>query len=266
MSEARPYFAVSVLVLVAASALACSGCRDKTVAATDAGTATSPSASPRASGSALAVTKPTEPPFPADPGTGWDGTISLAVSSVDHPLEIPMQLVIRANRVRYDAPTHYKGMEASTIVDVALRRLVVFALDDNEYTRADLPAADADAASFPLARTGKKLTLEGLECDVYEQKRGKASSMACIHEGIAFVDPSMVVTGLTPPAWLRGLGVSKRFVLRAVEVDDKGREAFRLETKSVSAVRNPQSVNLPRNYVEAKGKMAGSPFRPGLPD
>ena len=260
---------VSLAIALAAS----SGCRDKTTAvaaAADAGTATSPSAAPDAA--ALAILKPVEPPFPVDPGTGWEGTITLAASGLEHKAEIPITLVIRGNRVRYDSPTKYRGLDASTIVDVAARRLVTFPLEDREFTRVDLPSGDGgvdagvDAGAFPLTATGKKLTLVGLDCDMYEQKRGKASSTACIHEGIAFVDPSMTSTGLTPPAWLRSLGVSKRFVLRAIEIDGEGREAYRLEVKNVAAVRNPQPVNVPPGYLEAKEKMPGSPFRPGLPN
>ena len=255
-------------VFLAIALVACSGCRDKTTAAADAGMATSPSAAPDAA--ALVITKPVEPPLPLDPGTGWEGTITLAASGIEHKAEIPITLVIRGNRVRYDSPTKYRGLDASTIVDVAARRLVTFPLEDREFTRVDLPSSDGDggvdAGAFPLTATGKKLTLIGLECDVYEQKRGKASSTACIHEGIAFVDPSMTSSGVTPPAWLRSLGVSKRFVLRAVEIDGEGREAYRLEVKNVAAVRNPQPVNVPPGYLEAKEKMPGSPFRPGLPN
>jgi hypothetical protein len=258
------------LAAVAALALVfggCSSCRDKTSTATEAGTAASPSGAPSTSASAVVVTKPSEPPFPTDPGSGWEGTVSFEITGAERKdAIIPMLLVIRGNRVRYDSPTRYKGRDASTIVDVALRRLVIFPQDDKEFGRVDLPPVDADAGSFPLTKSGKKLTLMGLDCDVYGQKRGKASSMACIHEGIAFVDPSMATSGLTPPAWLRSLGVSKRFVARAVEVDEEGRETFRLEVKSVAAVRNPLGVNLPSGYIEAKGKMPGSPFRPGLPN
>ena len=259
---------LGLLALASLTALvACSGCKDKAVPApVDAGPAIA-SAAPSTSASAKPVFANADPPLPADAGAGWEGMIRLGLTSAAHKEEIPITLFIKGDRVRYGSPTNWNGLESIALVDVALRRLVIYSQEhDKLYTRIDLPALDADAGAFPLVATGKKLTLVGLECEVYEQKRGKASSSACIHEGIAFVDPGMAATGVTPPAWLRSLALTKRFVLRALEVDDKGAEVLRLEPRGVTVGPPRISLDVPPGYTEVKGKMPGSPYRPGLPE
>ncbi len=263
---------------VAVVALA-SGCRDKRPPATDAGApvaAASASASadasirPVASASASAKLTPSGPPFPpfVVGAPGWDGVVHLALTGAGLKDAVQVTLLIKHDRVRYASPTNLRGLAAITIVDVTLRRLVTFAEDEKVFARVELPPADADAdaGAFPLVAIGKKLKIAGLDCEVFEQKRGKASSSACVHEGLPFVDPSMTSNGITPPPWLRALAVTMRFPLRAVEVDDAGREVFRLEAKdAVEGSAHPR-VEVPSDYVEQKIKLPGSPFRPGLPD
>jgi hypothetical protein len=262
--------ALGLLAVASATALAaCSGCNSKTTATVDAGPAIA-SAAPSTSASVVAPLFPkVDPPFPSDAGAGggWEGMIRLGLTSSSHKEEIPITLFIRGDRVRYGSPTNWHGLESIALVDVGLRRLVIYSQErDKLFTRIDLPAPETDGGAFPLVATGKKLTLMGLECEVYEQKRGKASSTACIHEGIAFVDPGMSATGVTPPAWMRSLALTKRFVLRALEIDDTGAEALRLEPKGVTVGPPRISLDVPPGYTELKGKMPGSPYRPGLPE
>ncbi len=259
-------FAAPALVTLLLSPLGCSGCRDKTVANADAGLAATPSASASSSTASL-FPAPPELPLPEDPGPGWEGSIRMGLRGPSQREDVRIFFTIKGDRVRYDAPIAYKGIEAVTVVDVALRRLVLFPKEgEKEYRRFELPPDPADAATFPLPSTGKKETVLGLECDVYELKRGKASSTACIHEGIAFVEPSMAAMGVTPPRWVHALSLSKRFLVRGLEVDEQGRETFRLEAKAIAAGPPRIPLNAPLGYVQAKGKIPGSPFRPGLPD
>lgn len=249
--------------LFALSVSGCSGCGEKSkpTPPVDAGAATIAPAKDAEPPAAANV-----PPLPADAGTGWEGAISLTVSAPLQKINKTVELSIKGDRVRYPSPNRFHGEEATTVVDVELRRLLILPEESKEYGRIDLPPADADAAAFPLVATGKKLKIQGLDCDVYETKHGKASSTACIHEGIAFVDFGMMANA-TPPAWMRSLSVTKRFVLRAVEIDDTGTETLRMEASKVrEGPVMSRGFNAPPGAVERKGMQPGSPFRPGLPD
>lgn len=255
-----PASARTVALALALFASGCSSCNDKSKATVDAAPAASVDAAP-----VLAFPK-FEPPFAADAGAGWSGSLRYGIKSAAQKQELEFVLFVRGDRVRYTSPNPYRGVEANTIVDVVARRLVTFSTELKEFVVIDLPAMPGDAGGFALSPTGKKQTIQGFECDLYEQKHGKGSSSACIYEGISYVDPSMTSSGVTPPSWVRALAVTKRCLLRAVEIDDTGKEIFHLELKQAAANASGLPVNLPSDYTQAKGRLPGSPFRPGLPD
>ncbi len=214
---------------------------------------------------------PKEPPLSADAGVGFKAKMVIKITTPAARNPHFVRFDVNGDRVRYPSPNLVFGRPSQTIADLAARRLILLPDGTDTFVRVDLPAAQdgGDAPPFPLVKTGKKDKVLTIPCEVWEARgKGKARSAACIAEGIAFVDfGHMTNIQVHTPAWMRAMSFGKRFPVRAVEIDQEGKETLVAQVSVVSEAEVKDSdFVVPASVKERSERLPGSPFKPGLPN
>jgi hypothetical protein len=205
--------------------------------------------------------------MPEDAGTGWSGEIYLSVSVPSRQKEGLVVLSILGDRLRYIEPNKISRRTTAAIVDVRTRRMVFLPDGTNQYAYVDAPPPGDDAGAPPFTKTGKKTKVGDLECDEYEGKHGKASTTACIVDGIPFVDVGILTNLGSPPAWMQAMSFGKRFPLRAVVTDDTGAETLRVMTTRAHAQLMVDALFfVPSGATPIKEPVPGPGWKPGRPE
>jgi hypothetical protein len=257
----------------------CSGCsKDKKGGAGGGAADARAAAAVLDAGAAVAAEEPDAgPPFPADMGSGFEGSVEMRIEPRGKP-PVTVEVVIHGNRLSFDAPNRAMGEEARAIYDIALRRMVLVVREKMVYYVVDEKApADADAGvmaatdaggASALTPTGKKDKVGGVPCDVMEVRGArKAKTVACVADGIAFLDYGKLsnLAG-TPPDWMRAMSGTKRFPARFVTTDEDADVLFKYEATFSKGPRAPMLFNPPASFARANQKLLGSAMKPGLPD
>jgi hypothetical protein len=233
-------------------------------------------AAPKPTDTFAIVTPPpadsTPPLPPQDKVEGFEGEIKMKVETASLKQPAELQLLVRGDRVTYEAPNGLAGHDAMAIYDFAMRRMVIYSREDRLFVVVDNPSdagAPADAGAMTLKPTGKKEKVDGMPCDVFEEKgEKKEKTTACIVDGVPFLDYGKLSNTIaTPPAWMQALSGTKRFVARMVQTADDGAILTRFEvTKFSKHPIPPGLVTVPPGFTRQGGRPLGSPLKPGMPN
>jgi hypothetical protein len=256
-------------LVIFAALSGCSSCsKDKKAAPTDSGS--------KAPDTFAVVTPPpadSTPPLPMqDKVDGFEGEIKMKVETPSLKQPAELQLLVRGDRVTYEAPNGLAGHDAMAIYDLGIRRMVVFSREERAFVVVDNPSdagAPADAGGMTLKPTGKKDKVDGMPCDVWERAgEKKEKTTACIVDGVPFVDYGKLSNTVgTPPAWMQALSGGKRFPARVVQTADDGAIVMRFEvTKFSKHPIPPGLVSVPPGFTRQGGRPLGSPLKPGMPN
>jgi hypothetical protein len=233
---------------------------------------------PKATQTGISVTPPPSalpPPLPPQGDVdGFQGNIEMKVEAPGLKEPVQLRMIVRGERVSYEAPNGLAGREAMAIYDVDLRRMVLFNREERTYFVADNPEEDAGGATdagvtMPLKPTGRKDKVGGMQCDVWELAGVKKErTTACIVEGVPFLDYGKLSnTATTPPPWLQAMSGTKRFPARVVQTADDGALLLRFEVTKFAQHPIPAGlVSVPAGFTPVGGRVIGSPLKPGMPN
>jgi hypothetical protein len=169
-----------------------------------------------------------------------EGEITLRTDSGSQQGQ-PRSYVLKGSLLK-SAANPSGGPKRRAIVDTAGMR--TFSVDDDMKTFSATVLA-APPSDTKVDKTGKNLTFQGKECEVWRIDDGKSVRDACIMQGSAFIEPS----ARSVPAWQRELAVRGAFPIDVVERDRKGNElshltVTRLDLHPVDAAE----VSIPKSY------------------
>jgi hypothetical protein len=254
-------------LLLLAALSGCSSCsKDKNASPID-----EASAPKQPDASAVVAPPPTDtsPPLPLQGDVdGFEGDIKMKLEAAGLAQPAELRLVVRGDRLTYEAPNALAGRDAMAIYDVALRRMVLLSREDRSFAAVDVPPPQADAGAMPLKATGKKDDVGGMPCDVFELAGAKKEkTTACIVNGVPFLDYGKLSNATaTPPAWIQAMSGTKRFPARVVQTAEDGALVLRFEvTKFSKHPVPPGLVSVPPGFTR-QGRPLGSPMKPGLPN
>ncbi len=177
-------------------------------------------------------------------GTGFEGAITMSMTSARHPPE-EMTFLSKGGKLRIEAPGH-RGEQGYAIFDSASKKVVTVMDPQKMYMELDLSqplvpsaAPHGDVAKPTITETGKHETIAGYDCEdwIIKDAKGKRSE-ACVAQGISFLDfGSMGGMGGGPGggagSWMDEFRDKKYFPLKAVELDETGKETSRMEVTKI---------------------------------
>jgi hypothetical protein len=133
--------------------------------------------------------------------------------------------------------------KARRIIDTATMR--AYTVDDDRKSFA-ASALSVDQAEARITKTGKRDRVADRDCEVWQIAGERATREACVLQGAAFVDASLVAV----PAWQRELAVRTAFPLRIVE---NGATTSVAQTVNVHPV-DAASFAIPKAYKNSAGR------------
>ena len=258
------------VLLLCASSLGLGGC-DRFGHGSSSGDAGGPASS--AAGSSGGAAAADVPAF-----AGFEGEIDLVMKGKTSPAPIPVNLMIKGDAVRFDAPGDmlaipdveritgggkvYGILKASdkqlTVVLDTKREAVVIGLDGMgdrvKGMRPHVPGAPDPAPSDPpkVTKTNKKDTVAGLPCQIWDIRNSDKSKIdICVaDQGASFFQ--LPLTGIpTENAWALELMDGKHFPLRAVLTERDGSDGGRIEvTKLDKHALDASLFEIPAGYKQ----------------
>ena len=185
---------------------------------------------------------------------------------------------IKNGKIRVEMPSQH-GMMGGMIIDPAKRETTMIMDQQKMYMTMAMPEAAEQAEKAQqegtLEKTGEKEKILGYAAEKYVSTYGQTKTELWLAEGlgsfIGFSNTGSPMGGrrasATPQAaWEKALAGKSLFPLRVVSYDKSGKEAFRMEAKSVEKQSLPDSLfTPPADYQKfdmggmMKGMMPGRP-------
>ncbi|MBX3234290.1 MAG: DUF4412 domain-containing protein [Labilithrix sp.] len=210
----------------------------------------------------------------------FQGEVTMKMTSATKPGAGPSNMVVGIKKPKYriDMTTPQSASAGSLILDLPTKKGWVLMHQPKMAMELDLdkaksmkglpgmPKTVSPAPSSPpkVEKTGRKETIAGYSCEVWNVTSDGKRSELCMAEGLSWIDMSDVGMAGPEVAFTAVASEANRFPLRVIAFDAKGAEEMRMEAQKIEKKPLPDTSFVPpADYTRVA--MGGLPAIPGLP-
>lgn len=235
------------------------------------------SAAPKAATSVPAGDKEKDKASAAADSGPFEGEMDMRVTTAGDPLPTKIKLAIQGQKTRFDVETGRPGLPAmwgiydakdNKVYSVVDATRMVMVIDPTKLPPGT-PRAKHDPKDWKVTRTGKKDTVAGQACEIWDLEDKKDKLEMCVVKR-AWTFPTQALGGQLGGlelGWNDELAKEKSFPVRTVYFEN-GKEKTRAETVRMESTKvDAARFELPKDYVRmdlGKG-FPGIPNMPGMP-
>jgi hypothetical protein len=242
----RTLLLAPVVVLLALPALACNKSSGDQPATDTPSPSAAPSAAPAPTTGVITALKNAVAP------SAFEGEITVSSVQASRPAQT-MTILIKGDKVRFNADKGAGGRAGSGIVDLKDKKMITMIDVQKKYVEMDLggfnpaaahgipaqPTGSAPATPPKVDKTGKHETVAGHDCEDWNITSSSGKSVVCMASDVGAFDFASLTGAAFVPSFMQG-GIfgGSVFPLKAVELDEAGKEKSRIEVTHID--RKPE--------------------------